>query len=233
MIVNNTDLKIKYKNNLIWLNQTIQPRNVTTYTNWLDEGFDPVKYKANKYTDFEIYIDMLVKGNTKEECELLMSSLLLDFDSGTLQLDDMQFMYRFDLKSENRELIKRWLYHYEITLTAYCKLGVPENLSFSGREYTFNAKGTSETPAVISLLSDIGLVNLIIEGLTEEAIEIKSVGANSTILIDGENCTITENGENILNKTELWEFPRLKPGINILKLSSECSVNISYYPRYK
>ena len=51
MIVNGIDLKKKYSN-VVWLSQTIKPRNVTTYTNWLDSGILPVKTKKNKYTDF-------------------------------------------------------------------------------------------------------------------------------------------------------------------------------------
>ena len=48
MIVNNSnaniDLRKKYKN-VVWLSQTVKPRNVTTYTNWLDSGILPVKTK--------------------------------------------------------------------------------------------------------------------------------------------------------------------------------------------
>lgn len=44
MIVNGIDLKKKYSN-VVWLSQTIKPRNVTTYTNWLDSGILPVKTK--------------------------------------------------------------------------------------------------------------------------------------------------------------------------------------------
>ena len=61
---------------------------------------------------------MLIKGSSKEECEITMSKLLNDFDSGELELDDMQFIYDFDFKSEEKEIVKRWLYSYKINLTA-------------------------------------------------------------------------------------------------------------------
>ena len=38
---------------------------------------------------------------------------------------------------------------------------------------------------------------------------------------------------NILGKTDLWEFPQAEPGSRILKLSSVCTANLSYYPRYR
>ena len=93
MIVNGVDLHEKYKKNVTWLSQTIQPRNVITYTDWLDTGIDPVKIKPNRYTDFEIYIDMLIKGNSKEECERLMSSMLSEFDSGVVKLDGISIHF--------------------------------------------------------------------------------------------------------------------------------------------
>lgn len=234
MIVNGIDLAKKYGNRVIWLNQTIKPRNVITYTDWLDNAHDPVKYKENKYTDFEIYIDMLVKGNTKEECEITLSSILADFDSGIIKLDNMQFQYKFNFKSENnREIVKRWLYHYEITLNGYCKMGQEETITFTGTTYKFDVKGTAETPAVLSLTSDIGLNYLTITGLTEEPITINEVQINSKLLVDGENEKITENGISITNKCYFWEFPRLLPGEANITLSSSCAATLKYYPRYK
>ena len=194
MIVNGVDLHEKYKKNVTWLSQTIQPRNVITYTDWLDTGIDPVKIKPNRYTDFEIYIDMLIKGNSKEECERLMSSMLSEFDSGVVKLDDMEF---------------------------------------TGTEQTFTVPGTDKTPLVLAVSSNIALNSLTIEGLTEQEFTITEVQKDSKIVIDGENCTITENGENILGKTDLWEFPQAEPGSRILKLSSVCTANLSYYPRYR
>ena len=61
MIVNksnaNIDLRKKYKN-VTWLSQTVKPRNVVTYVDWLAESFLPAKSKPNRYTDFEICKEM-------------------------------------------------------------------------------------------------------------------------------------------------------------------------------
>jgi hypothetical protein len=232
MIVNGTDLRTKYGLNVVWLSQTINPRTVNVYNNWLDGAIDPAKYKKTKYTEFEIYIEMLVKSESKEDCEKLMSSLMADFESGIVQLDDMEFLYKFDMAKEQRELNKRWLYHYELTLTGHAKLGKPVNESFTGTKYTTTIKGTAETPAVLSLTSDIALGSLTVEGLTEDIITISNVGRNTNILIDGESCVITENGEDIFDKVDLWSFPRASPGDITIKLGSTCSAKLSYYPRY-
>lgn len=236
MIVNksnaNIDLRKKYKN-VTWLSQMVKPRNVVTYVDWLAESFLPAKSKPNRYTDFEICIEMLVKGKSKEECELTMSSIMSDFDSGELQLDNMNFTYDFDFKSEDRELVKRWLYSYKINLNAYSKKGILRTVEFTGKEKTLVMEGTSKSPAIVTITPDIALVNLTVTGITDEAITIKDIARNAKVVIDGQNCTITENGQNILDKTDLWEFPRLMPGKNIITLDNSCSVKVDYRAFYR
>lgn len=236
MIVNksnaNIDLRKKYKN-VTWLSQTVKPRNVVTYVDWLAESFLPAKSKPNRYTDFEICIEMLVKGKSKEECELTMSSIMSDFDSGELQLDNMNFTYDFDFKSEDRELVKRWLYSYKINLNAYSKKGILRTVEFTGKEKTLVMEGTAKSPAIVTIIPDIALVSFTVTGITDEAITIKDIARNANVVIDGQNCTITENGQNILYKTDLWEFPRLIPGKNIITLDNSCSVKIDYRAFYR
>lgn len=232
MIVNGINMAQKYGTKIIWLNEEIRSRKIITHMNWLDEAYDPVQCKENSYREFDIYIELLIRGNASE-FELVRSSLLKDFDSGKIQLDKMDFLYDFCIQSENPTRLNATKSRYEITLTGYSKLGVQQSLDFTGKEQTFTAPGTDKTPAVLVLSSNIGLNSLTIEGLTEQAFTITEVQKDSKIVIDGENCTITENSENILGKTDLWEFPQVIPGTQTLKLSSECTANLSYYPRYR
>ena len=232
MIVNGTDMTQKYGTNIVWLNQEIRSRKIITHMNWLDEAYDPVQCKENSYREFDIYIELLIKGNASE-FELLRSSLLKDFDSGKIQLDKTDFLYDFCIQSENPTRLNATKSRYELTLTGYNKLGTRKSVDFTGKEQIFTVPGTDKTPAVLVLSSNIGLNSLTIEGLTEQEFTITEVQKDSKIVIDGENCTITENSENILGKTDLWEFPQVIPGTQTLKLSSECTANLSYYPRYR
>ena len=50
MIVNGTDLRAKYGSDVTWLSQTVNPRTVNVYNNWLDGAIDTAKYKKTKYT---------------------------------------------------------------------------------------------------------------------------------------------------------------------------------------
>lgn len=232
MIVNGIDMTQKYGTKIIWLNEEIRSRKIITHMNWLDEAYDPVQCKENSYREFDIYIELLIKGNASE-FELIRSSLLKDFDSGKIQLDKMDFLYDFCIQSENPTRLNATKSRYELTLTGYNKLGTRKCVDFTGKEQIFTVPGTDKTPAVLVLSSNIGLNSLTIEGLTEQAFTISEVQKDSKIVIDGENCTITENSENILGKTDLWVFPQVIPGTQTLKLSSECTANLSYYPRYR
>lgn len=162
-----------------------------------------------------------------------MSKLLNDFDSGELELDDMQFIYDFDFKSEEKEIVKRWLYSYKINLTSYSKKGMHQAINFTGQEKSFNCNGTSVSPAILTITSNVALASLTIEGLTNEAITIKDINRNSKLILDAEKCVVTENDINILDKTDLWEFPKVVPGTNTIKLSTACIVQIQYRPHYK
>ena len=220
MIVNGINMAQKYGTKIMWLNQEVRSRKIITHMNWLDEAYDPVQCKENSYREFDIYIELLIKGNASE-FELLRSSLLKDFDSGKIQLDKMDFLYDFCIQSENSTRLNA------------TKIGARQSVDFAGTEQTFTVPGTDKTPLVLTVSSNIALNSLTIEGLTGQAFTITEVQKDSKIVIDGENCTITENGENILGKTDLWEFPQAEPGSRTLKLSSVCTANLSYYPRYR
>lgn len=233
MIVNNVDIKQKYGSKVIWGQQRIKSREVITYNDWLDNAFEPVKLKPNKHREFEIYIDCVVEGSSKEECELIFSQLVADFDGGECQLDDMKFIYKFDFKSDVRTFVRKWAYHYEITLKAYSKKGPRQTqIFFNTQEIKFDVKGTAETPLVMKLKSDISLVSLEITELTEEPIIISKVGSGTSIVIDSERGIFTEDDINIVDKVEFWEFPKLKPGEITITLSQPCSGRIEYNPRY-
>lgn len=233
MIVNGTDMTKKYGKSVMWLKQMIQPRTIVTFVNWIDNVCDPQKYRDNSYREFDIYIELLIIGENASEYELVRSNLLQDLDSGRIHLDGMEFSHDFCMKSENITQLNETKCRYEITLTGFNKLGEQQNIRFTGTTYQFYVSGTENTPAILTLSSNIGLNSLTVEGLTEESITINQVQKDSVIVIDGENCMITENGENIFKKTDLWEFPKISPGTATITLSSECTAQLTYYPRYK
>ena len=156
---------------------------------------------------------MLIIGENASEYELVRSNLLQDLDSGRIHLDGMEFSHDFCMKSENITQLNETKCRYEITLTGFNKLGEQQNIRFTGTTYQFYVSGTENTPAILTLSSNIGLNSLTVEGLTEESITINQVQKDSV--------------------TDLWEFPKISPGTATITLSSECTAQLTYYPRYK
>lgn len=115
---------------------------------------------------------------------------------------------------------------------------VLENASSS----TLAVSGDYETPCIIELTPAGAITSYTIKGaardpVTGEAedIVIKNLAAGKTVVIDGEACKVTENGMNKYGDTEMWEFPSLLPGSNVLTFQSSgapCDVTIKYKPRY-
>ena len=232
MIVNGIDIEDKYKGNIKVLNQSIEPRNVITYTDWLDDAFDLIIHKDNKYRDFEVHISILLSGDSMQKCEMIRSEMLRLFQSGVIRLDDMNMTCDFVFKSESITMLNKWRYSYELTLTAYNKKGSQEIINFTGTDKVFTADATAISPAVIKITSNIGLNTLTITGMTKNPVTIQNIAINSPIIIDGEKCTIEENGNNIFGRTDLWEFPVIRPGTNTIRLSSACTCTLTYKPRY-
>lgn len=105
-----------------------------------------------------------------------------------------------------------------------------------------SVSGDYETPCIIELIPSGAITKYTIKGAArnpvtgeEEDIIVKNLSAGKTVIIDGESCTVTENGANKYGDAEMWEFPTLLPGANALTFISSsipCNVTIKYKPRY-
>lgn len=105
-----------------------------------------------------------------------------------------------------------------------------------------NVSGDYETPCIIEIVPSGAITAYTIKGaardpVTGEAedIVVKNLSAGKTVIIDGEDCTVIEDGANKYEDTEMWEFPTLVPGNNTLTFSSSsvpCDVTIRYKARY-
>lgn len=103
-------------------------------------------------------------------------------------------------------------------------------------------QGIVETPCIIEITPPNAITSFTVKGaardpVTGEAedIVVKNLSSGKTVIIDGEACTVTEDGANKYADTEMWEFPTLLPGSNTLTFVSSsvaCSVTIKYKPRY-
>ena len=131
--------------------------------------------------------------------------------------------------------------------TMYCsdpfKYGEEVTVSVgTAASQNISVQGVSATPCIIEITPPNAITSFTIKGaardpVTGEAedIVVKNLSSGKTVIIDGEACTVTEDGANKYADTEMWEFPTLLPGSNTLTFvssSASCSVTIKYKPRY-
>ncbi len=63
-----------------------------------------------------------------------------------------------------------------------------------------------------------------------QGVTVKNI--SGTVVIDGIQKTITQNGANKFADADLLTFPKLTPGKNVITLSAGAKVTIQYYPVY-
>lgn len=77
------------------------------------------------------------------------------------------------------------------------------------------------------------MIDLKINGVSEDPLAIRNLKENKTIIIDGIEGTVIQDGINKFADTDMWEFPFLVPGKNTITLSKDtCNITIKYNPRF-
>lgn len=243
MKVNGIDLKERYGSKIRIGQQTIRERTIVNFTNWIDEADRPTQENDPKFKFFDVEAELIVIGTSKTDAELTVSNIIADCRYGSIELDNVELDLTGELKEAEKEFKKRWVYALSLVFQAWEKSGSEVAVTVedaSSKE--INVIGNLETPCIIELVPSGAITKYTIKGAArdpvtgeEEDIIVKNLSAGKTVIIDGESCTVTENGENKYKDTEMWEFPTLLPGANALTFTSSsvpCNVTIKYKPRY-
>lgn len=85
--------------------------------------------------------------------------------------------------------------------------------------------GTVKTDCCFEIISTSTKTNFKINGIT-----ISKLTANRPFVIDGMTKRVLENGGNAFDKTDLIEFPKLEPGNNVITMSSNANLTVTYIP---
>lgn len=96
-----------------------------------------------------------------------------------------------------------------------------------GSNFTIVNNGTAPAPCILTIIPKFDFLKLVIEGLTETPITFTGLKANQALVIDGENREVSVDGVNAFAHYNAWEFPRLLPGTNQIKIENGTSASIS------
>lgn len=241
MIVDGKDLTKKYKGKIKFGQQTIQPRQVNTYTEWLDHNADPTRSWSPETRFFEVQIEMIVSGNTKTEAELRISEAVNDFVTGSvIRLDNVDINIGAEVTDIEKEFIKRWDYKVTVTMQGWEKSTEQITVAVNGTVQIILAEGNLTTPCDIEITPKTNIAQIQLFGAfydqvsgSDVGITIKNLKQGKKIVISGDDCTVLQEGKNKFSETEFWEFPHLRPGNNTISCTSDqCDIVIKYKPRY-
>ena len=231
MLVNDIDIK-RYNAKLLTVD--IQNSSLSNESDWPRNALTPVFIK-NKRGFKVIKLEILFKGNSRDSILKNISNFMLNFIEPTiLKFDKYNNNYKCILNSNNtKKTVSRSAYKVELELNGY-EFGEEVEFEFnkvsSGK---INALGNIKTPCIIEITPTVDLIDFIITGLTDDPIKINTLIKNEKVILNSIEGKVTVNNNNKFSDIDMWEYPKLIPGVNNITFSrNTCNVSIKYYPMY-
>lgn len=231
MLINSIDISVF---NAKLLKVDIKTQELSNSSEWLNSSISPVFIKNKKkfkVIDLELAFKGISRDSILNNISNFMSKLINEV---TLSLDGYSHKYKVIL-SENltEKTVSKYMYKKNLTFIGYEFSNEVTEIMNRITSKTINAAGNTETPAIVEITPSISLVDFTLNGFDEDPIKIKNLVANKKIIINGEDGIVTVDGVNKYADTEMWNFPSLKPGANIITVDkSSVDITIKYKPRY-
>jgi len=231
VLVNNINIK-NFKAKL--MSRNISSAEVDIFNYWGTNNLNPIFYKKgkNKFKVLNITLDIICSD--ANELETMKGNLIKQFENATIKFDDIEYFYRgFIVKEPNYKYIMKGNETVDIQMFVIVEKTQVTEMINRITSKTINVSGNLETPVILEVTPSIDLIDLTINGLDEEAIILKNLKANKKLIVNGEEGTVTVDGINKYGDTDMWGFPRLKPGANTITVSkNNVDITIKYKPRY-
>ncbi|CEO32977.1 phage distal tail protein [Paraclostridium sordellii] len=183
-----------------------------------------------------ITVTLLVNSLTKKRYYLdksdLLSNMVKPFE---VYFKDRNLRFKCILSGNSDQASLRQIRgRLQLSLIGYnVENEVVENIASGVTSATIYGEGNTKVPVILEITPTIDMIDLRITGLSEDTLVIKNLKGNKTIVIDGIEGTVTQGGINKFDDTDMWEFPFLVPGSNLITLSKNtCNIKIKYNPRF-
>lgn len=231
MLVGDVDISV-FKARL--MSRIINNAELNIYNYFGNVNINPIFFinGSNKFKELTLKLDILCKDFN--ELEIMKSNLIRHLEISTIKFDDIDFYYRGFLSTNptySYVMKGNEIAEIKMLVIAY-KDEVTEIMNRITNK-TINVAGNLKTPAIVEITPSTELIDLTLTGLDDSPIILKNLKANKKIIIDGENCTVTVDGVNKFSDTDMWGFPKLKPGANTITVNkSSVDITIKYKPRY-
>lgn len=232
MLINNIDIS-KYNARVLDVN--IQNSSISNLSDLDIKNKLLPLFLQSKVALNNITVTLLINSLDKRQYYLDKSNLLSNMlDSFDIYFKDRNLKFKCVLVNQADQASLRQIRgRFQLTFIGYnLENEVIETINRVTSK-TVDAFGNYKVPIIMEITSVIDIIDLKITGLSEDPLIVKNLKGTKTIIIDGINGTVTQDGINKFNDTDMWEFPFLVPGKNNILLSKDtCNITIKYNPRY-
>lgn len=233
MIINSKDIALY---NAKLLSKVFSSSTCNISKEWLTASVKPITV-SKQFTYGSGTLKFLIEGATEDILKENVSNLIADISESIINFGD-GFFYKVTLNSTSEDGIffnnvtDLYAENIKITLSVdelfkdYIELELIQGMSI-------DLEGSKDTECIVEITPIQTLGELIITGFSKEPITITNLQKDVKIIINGEDKTITADGVNKFNDTDMWEFPYLKVGINNINFSKTYFTGtVKYRPRY-
>lgn len=206
---------------------------VTTYKDWLRNAKNPL-YFGQDQTYTTAAIKFLVEGTDYNDIDKKSSNLVAAMRKCVIKVSDCDFYLDGDLVDSSNDKISPIAREVNITIEGIkiAETDVQSHTFTADEPWEFTIKGNSAVPCVIKITPDIGYVSLELT-INDKTFVIKNVASKTlALVIDSEQGTVREDGENKIEDYESWEFPYLQAGTNKIQVNGAPTVTITYNGRW-
>lgn len=213
------------------LRYRVTPSQYSGRSYWNNGSNNPAIVSGD-YSWSNLEVDIYIEGESASEVERKKSLLNSMMRNPIIILDEVDDEIEYVCAYENQVVIEK--INEVASIATYnfktVKRGIMQIINLAPGNFEYNLSIDTHLTASciyeITPLSDL-------ETFWINSIFIKNLKANKTMIIDGIAKTVKVDEENKFRDTDFWEFPKLQPGLNLLKLShANVKVTIKFYPRY-
>ncbi len=232
MLINNIDIS---KFNARVLDVHIQNSSISNIKNFNIKNKLVPLFLESKVSLNSITVILLVNSLDKKQYYLDKSSLIKNMiDPFEIYFKDRDLRFKCILDTHmDQPSLKQIRGKLQLTFIGYNKGNEIIETINRVKSKTINVNGNLKTPCIVEITPIIDMIDLTITGLSEDPLIVRNLKGNKTIIINGIEGTVLQEGENKFADTDMWEFPFLTPGQNNITVNKNtCNITIKYNPRF-